>query len=176
MIYYTSDLHLGHANIIRLCNRPFENVEEMDKAIIDNFNQVVNSNDDVYILGDVIYKSGKRPEEYLRQLNGKKHLIVGNHDGTILKNSESTFKYLETINKLATIQDEGHQVILCHYPMAEWEGFFRGSIHLYGHVHNNEENAARKIMKNIPNAFNVGVDIWDFKPVTLKEILSGGNR
>ena len=68
MIFFTSDLHLGHANIIRLCNRPFSNVEEMDETIINNWNSVVTDNDDVYILGDFSYKS-ENPISYLKKLN-----------------------------------------------------------------------------------------------------------
>ena len=80
MIYFTIDMHLGHENIIRLCNRPFSNVEEMDQALIDNWNRRVQPQDTIYILGDLMFRNKKPPEEYLRQLNGKKHLIIGNHD------------------------------------------------------------------------------------------------
>ena len=80
MVYFTSDLHLGHENVIKLCNRPFDSIEEMDAALIRNWNRKVTNGDTVYVLGDLIYKSKKPPEEYLRQLKGKKHLIVGNHD------------------------------------------------------------------------------------------------
>ena len=75
MNYYISDLHLGHSNILRLSNRPFKNIDEMDKKIIENWNSVVTNNDDVYILGDVIYKSINDPEGYLKQLKGKMHII-----------------------------------------------------------------------------------------------------
>lgn len=80
MIFFTSDLHLGHENCIRLCNRPFSSIEEMDETLIENWNHKVTGKDTVYILGDLIYRSQKPPEEYLRRLRGKKHLILGNHD------------------------------------------------------------------------------------------------
>ena len=80
MIYFTSDLHLGHAEIVGMSKRPFSSVEEMDEALIENWNSRVHKNDDVYILGDLIYKSARPPEEYLSRLRGKKHLIFGNHD------------------------------------------------------------------------------------------------
>lgn len=71
MIYFTSDLHLGHKNIIRLCNRPFSSIEEMDAVLIENWNRKVHQNDTVYILGDLMFRSEKPPEEYLRQLKGR---------------------------------------------------------------------------------------------------------
>lgn len=66
MIFFTSDLHLGHENCIRLCNRPFSSIEEMDETLIENWNRKVTGKDTVYILGDLIYRSKKPPEEYLR--------------------------------------------------------------------------------------------------------------
>ena len=68
MIFFTSDLHLGHENCIRLCNRPFSSIEEMDETLIENWNRKVTGKDTVYILGDLIYRSKKPPEEYLRRL------------------------------------------------------------------------------------------------------------
>ena len=85
MIFFTSDLHFGHRNIIRLCNRPFSSIEEMDNLLIQNWNHKVNRNDTVYILGDLMFRNEKPPEEYLRQLKGKKHLLVGNHDRQWIK-------------------------------------------------------------------------------------------
>lgn len=84
MIYYTADPHLGHENVIKFSNRPFAGVEEMDKTIIANWRAVVQPGDDIYVLGDLIFKSAD-PEKYLKQLTGKIHLIRGNHN-TYLKN------------------------------------------------------------------------------------------
>ena len=71
MILFTSDLHLGHKNVIRLCNRPFASIEEMDAVLIENWNRKVHRNDTVYVLGDLMFRNEKPPEEYLRQLRGK---------------------------------------------------------------------------------------------------------
>ena len=84
MNYYIADTHLGHDNIRKLSNRPFNTVEEMDEVIINNWNRRVADNDDIYILGDFSYK-GKDPISYLKPLKGRKHLIVGNLDGKLLK-------------------------------------------------------------------------------------------
>ena len=85
MVFFTSDLHLGHRNIIRLCNRPFSSIDEMDEYLIEKWNKKVTNADTVYILGDLMFRNEKPPEEYLRQLRGKKHLIIGNHDREWIK-------------------------------------------------------------------------------------------
>ena len=79
MEYFTSDLHFGHANIIELCHRPFTTVEEMDAALIANWNRRVTDRDTVYITGDLCFRTAD-PLRYLTKLKGKKHLILGNHD------------------------------------------------------------------------------------------------
>ena len=174
--FYISDTHFGHFNIIKHCNRPFSTTEEMDKVMINNWNHVVTNKDTVYILGDVVF-SKNNPVDYLKQLNGKKIVIVGNHDYDISKNRK---KYLELklIDKICdyleikdNINNQHYKIIMSHYPMVEWNGFFRGSIHLYGHIHNNKQNMSYEIMKNINNAYNVGADILDFTPRKLEDVL-----
>ena len=168
--FYISDTHFGHDNIIRLCNRPFKNAEEMDETLIKNWNSVVTDKDDVYILGDFAYRfeQGKL-QHYLESLNGRKYMILGNHDKDIRRNAhKDAFVW---VKDYADISDNGRRVILSHYPMVEWNGFFRGSIHLYGHIHNNVNNQAYKIMRNIENAYNVGVDILGYMPQKLEQVI-----
>lgn len=167
MIYYTADPHLGHENVISFCSRPFSSVEEMDKMLIESWRAVVKPNDDIYVLGDLIFKSAD-PEAYLRQLTGKIHLIRGNHD-TFLKN-KALERYFVSIDDMLTIADEGRRVFMCHYPLAEWPGYYRNAIHLFGHIHNSK-NEAFRIMENVPNSYNVGVDCIGFTPLTLTQIL-----
>lgn len=173
MNYYIADTHFGHENIIRLSNRPFQSVGEMDEAMIHNWNKVVKPTDDVYILGDLAYK-GKDPDSYIRKLNGRKHLITGNHDGRITGNPDCRKLFVE-IRDLKTITDGDQKIVLCHYPMAEWDGYFRGVLHFYGHIHNNYGNQSTRYMEDLPNAYNVGVDMpyMDFTPRTMKEVLMG---
>ena len=81
MIYFTSDLHFDHAKAIKLCLRPFATIEEMNQALIDNWNKTVTSKDEVYILGDItLSHNAEKAQNYLLQLNGIKHLVKGNHD------------------------------------------------------------------------------------------------
>ena len=89
MNYYIADTHFGHDNIIRFSNRPFNSADEMDKAIIANWNKKVKPDDDVYILGDFAYK-GKDYRYYIKQLNGNKHLVIGNHDTKTVNKSKGT--------------------------------------------------------------------------------------
>ena len=115
MNFYIADTHFGHDNIRKLSNRPFNSVEEMDNAIIENWNRKVTNNDDVYILGDFSYKS-EDPIEYLKKLNGRKHLIIGNHDNKLLKNPACK-KYFVEIVDMKMVDDNGNQIVLCHYPL-----------------------------------------------------------
>lgn len=171
MKYYISDTHFGHANIMRHSKRPFASVGEMDNAMIENWNNTVKPNDEVYILGDFCFKSAENDALYfLKRLNGKKYLIVGNHDKDILKTPEVKKQFI-WIKDIATITDGDKKVVLCHYPMVEWNGFFRGTLHFYGHIHNNTQNNAYKIMKNVEGAYNVGVDILDFTPRSLTDVI-----
>lgn len=160
MIYYTSDTHFGHRNIIRFCNRPFATAEEMDEEIIRRWNSRVTSDDIVFHLGDFAFRNAKATQNYLDRLNGEKHLIWGNHDSPSTKKAPGWFssqQYLE-------IKDQGHPVILFHYPMLSWNKRFHGSLHLFGHVHGT--------VPGRENSWDVGVDCTNFYPVTLDELIS----
>lgn len=170
MIYYTADLHLGHEAIIRYCGRPFETVEEMGEAIVSNWNAVVGKTDDVYVVGDVLFKLKMDSPLYLDCMNGTKHLITGNHDRRNLK-KERFVSLFATIDDYLLLDDEGRKVVLSHYPIVEWDGYFRGSYHIYGHIHNSN-NFANQVMSKLPNAFNAGVDVNDFTPQTLSQLIA----
>lgn len=175
MNYYISDLHFGHHNILRLSNRPFKNMDEMIEKMIENWNKIVSVEDDVYILGDVFYHYDGNICEILKKLNGHKHLIIGNHEKQLLKNKQALtmFESLDSYKEITDILNgKTIQVVLCHYPLCEWNGFFRNSIHLYGHIHNNTTNNTYKIMSKIKNAYNVGADIIDFTPQTLQNVIT----
>lgn len=137
MIFFTSDLHLGHENCIRLCNRPFSSIEEMDETLIENWNHKVTGKDTVYILGDLIYRSQKPPEEYLRRRRGKKHLILGNHDRGWIRSCQ-TEQFFERVNNLLYVADGKRQYTLCHYPMMSWPHIMRCYM-VFGHIHGNTD-------------------------------------
>lgn len=166
--YYISDLHFGHENIISLCDRPYKNVEEMNRDIIEKWNDVVGKNDLVKILGDVGLPRNKKDVsdiiELVKQLNGNKELIIGNHDKLLIKD-EDFCKLFSKIGYYSEIKDNGRKVVLSHYPIEEWNGYFKGSYHIHGHVHNSD-NGLKRMFKR----FNVGVEVIGYIPRTLDEL------
>ena len=170
MNLYISDLHFGHENVIDFDNRPFKDVEEMNRCMIENWNGKVGEDDDVWIVGDFCHRSAKDPVWYLKQLKGRKHLIVGNHDNVILQNNEAQ-TYFESIEKIGFVKEEGgEQVILCHYPIAEWKYMRHGSWLVYGHLHN-RKNDTYEFMKTRERALNAGAAINHYTPVSFSELL-----
>lgn len=164
MIYFTSDLHLGHNAVICMQNRPFANADEMNRVLVDNYNSVVRKNDNVYLLGDICFRIGvDKGNELISSLKGKKYLIRGNHDK---KYDESLF---EDIRDFMTISVNGLYISLMHYPMLSWPRSQYGSIMLHGHIHSdgsynlsNRETGIRR--------YDVGVDANGYMPVSIKKI------
>jgi calcineurin-like phosphoesterase family protein len=153
--FFTSDHHFGHRRIIELNNRPFASIEEMDEALIERWNAVVGPDDVVYHLGDFSFGD---QANYLPRLNGKeKHLVIGNHDP---KHSHPGWA---SVNDMLHIQSpDGTMLVLCHYAMRIWRYSHHGAIHLYGHSHGS--------LPGDSQSCDVGVDCWDFKPVSLDTI------
>lgn len=132
--FYISDLHIGHENILKFDNRPFKNIDEMFHALLNNWNKVVDNTDTVYIIGDFIWKTEKHPEEIIKQFNGHKVLVLGNHDLTSGKGLQEVTPYKEII-------DSGYHVILSHYPMLFYRASYNPNcVMLCGHVHLTREN------------------------------------
>lgn len=117
MNFYTSDLHLGHANVIKFDNRPFANVDEMDQCIITRWNERVSDEDTVYILGDVCHRNSKDSSWYLKQLRGHKILILGNHDNPILKNNNTAKQLKDKVKNLSGGKSDVAQTLIRTYIM-----------------------------------------------------------
>lgn len=178
MVFFTSDLHLGHGNVIRHCNRPFADLEEMDKVLIDNWNRRMKKNDTVYIIGDIVWDQ-KKVASYLEQLSGKKVLIAGNHDTTWTKKAEIQ-PYFETIVPYFEVHLNAHPITMCHYPMLEWRSSRESShrkigYHIHGHIHNRVSDSYLPLFRQF-NALNAGVDINGFVPVTFDELLKNNDE
>lgn len=156
--FFTSDTHFGHANIVKLCNRPHGSVGEMDAVMAANWNAIVQPDDEVWHLGDFSYKGARAPSDYLGRLNGKKHLIWGNHDSDQAKEAEGW----TSSQAYAEVMVEGERLILFHYALKTWHWVGRGAIHLYGHSHGR--------LKGDSQSCDVGVDDWNFRPVRLADI------
>ena len=170
MLYFTSDLHFYHDNIIQLTSRPYQDVNEMNDRLIANWNKKIRPKDEVYILGDVTMKSYVYAQEALQQLQGRKYLIRGNHD-RFVQQKEFDQSLFSWVKEYAELKYEGYRFILFHYPIAEWNGFYHGAIHLHGHQHNpaqvndhNRDNGFRR--------YDVGVDANQQMPVSIVDIIN----
>lgn len=162
-IFFTSDLHFGHANIMKHCNRPFKTVEKMDLELINRWNNKVSNEDSIYILGDFGFYKPEQLMKILNKLNGQKFLIKGNHDHFIKdKTIASKFAWIKDYYRL---KYNGLKFVLFHYPICEWDCKFHNSIHLYGHVHNCNSSIS------MANSYNVGVDVNNYEPIEINEIL-----
>lgn len=178
--FYISDWHYGHKNVLGFDNRPFTSIEQMNEELIRRWNSVVSAGDLVYILGDMFWCTPKIATPIMEQLNGQKILIKGNHD----RWHDSKFdKLFVKIDEYMEIEDEGRNVVLCHYPIPCFKNHFYGWIHLYGHVHNSFEwnmmEHQRFLMEELYDRqcdmINVGAMMpWiDYTPRTLDEIING---
>ena len=170
MIYFTSDTHYNHANILEYCKdtRPFETIEEHDEALIRNWNAKVGPEDVVWHLGDFAMGDRKVGVNALRQLNGQVNFIHGNHDQKILKMTEFTdqLNWHGPYKEIALKFDDGFKVpvTLCHFPLEIWNHRHHGAWCFHGHTHGSfpSPNWQRRV--------DVGVDVWNFAPVSQDEI------
>lgn len=159
--WYTADFHLFHDNIIKYCHRPFENIWQMHDAIVEGMNSRVKKNDELFILGDVSFYGGEKVQKVLRKINGRKHLIIGNHDAKNMGKWEGW----ESVNHYLELKDRGQNLVLCHYPIESWNKRHYGAIHLHGHCHG--VKGKHGIFKSNWLREDIGVDPFDFKPVDL---------
>jgi calcineurin-like phosphoesterase family protein len=167
-IWFTSDSHFSHTNIIRYCNRPFADVEQMNEMMISNWNAKVKHTDTVYHLGDLIFSHKKDVTvNLLRRLNGTKFIIWGNHDKHKDLIINAGFIDCGSLHEV-TVPLGGNnlvqKVVLCHYPLASWNGAHHGILHLHGHCH-----GTLPFDKTL-NRMDVGVDNFNYSPVNIEEI------
>jgi calcineurin-like phosphoesterase family protein len=159
--WFTADFHLGHRNIIRYCQRPFQTVAEMDEAILDRLNASAKERDVLYYLGDFCLASGKRAAEYRRRIRCQNiYFVEGNHDAGARK-ILSEFRWCK---QLAEIQIGKQAIVLCHYARRVWRHWSRGAWHLYGHSHGKLDPGPASL------SMDVGVDTHDFRPWHFDEI------
>jgi calcineurin-like phosphoesterase family protein len=157
-VWFTSDTHFGHANIIRHCARPFGGVAEMDVALVANWNARVRPGDDVWHLGDFAFRNETAAASYLRRLHGRVNLIWGNHDSDVVRHLPGW----ASSQPMAEITVDGVRLVLLHYAMLVWPRSHHGALHLFGHSHGTLQGNSQSC--------DVGVDAWDYRPVSLAEI------
>lgn len=177
MNYYTSDLHFGYDKIISLCNRPFTSLEEMNEILVENMASRITDNDTVYFLGDMA-AYGVNAVDYIKQIPGKKILIIGNHDKEPLHHRSFRHCFDDIVSNTIvrdTVNGEPVKIFLSHYPTAEWDGYYKGIWHFYGHVHSANAGGGA-LIDFLPRAINVGVDLNEFVPKTAEELITERKR
>jgi len=180
--FWTSDQHFGHTNIIRYCNRPFADVAEMNEVLIDRWNETVSDFDEVWVLGDVALGPIEESLALVRRLRGRKVLVAGNHDRCWAGGGPKSTRWIdvyrdagfeEVLQGWVSVQLGEHTALACHLP---YEGdshdddrftaqrpIDEGELLLHGHVHERWRIKANQV--------NVGVDVWDYRPVSDQTIL-----
>ena len=162
MIYFTADTHFGHKGVIDYCNRPFDSVEQMDEALISNWNEKVEKSDTIYILGDMFFGTKEHAIKILNRLKGQKFLIYGNHDSRL--RSGAFEKFFQWRGDIKEMKHEGTRFVLCHFAMRTWHKQHKGAIQLYGHSHG-------KLSEDIDSLqCDVGVDNTNYYPVSIEAI------
>lgn len=159
-MYLIADTHFGHENIIKYEERPFGNVEEMDRALIENWNNVVSKNSKVFHLGDVFLTHTERQFEIFNQLNGEITLIRGNHD------SQSYHKLINRIGFKA-VHDKywlSDKVVLTHRPMEVNDDM----LNIHGHIHGLFYKNSKWKDKN---HFCASVELINYEPIHLAKII-----
>ncbi len=172
MIYFISDTHFNHKNIIKYCNRPFNSIEQMNEAIIKNWNNIVSNEDTIYHLGDFALGTKESIIDIVNRLNGKKYLIRGNHDKWGVSTYES-FGFI--VLKNAPIKIDEYKLMLSHIPIPDSQ-IPKGFVNIHGHIHDKKlyeciekyEQSRYSIEKHI----NISCDVTDFKPISITEILN----
>lgn len=187
-IFFTSDLHVGHRNVLRFCNRPFEDTKAMSDGLIANWNRVVGEEDVVFDLGDMFWWDSRHEvKKFVEQLNGKIYKIPGNHDMDCKKLFELCDpEKVQVLDDLNTVWITGIfkdrpgksvELVLGHYPLATWPHKSNGAFNFFGHIHsgpyaNNAVDIPGKDLTILASQqYDVGVDNNDYTPVELLYIL-----
>jgi len=158
--WFTADFHLSHKNIIKYCNRPFKDVEQMDSVILTNLENSLESGDTLYYLGDLTFKEEIAKEFFKRFNDLKIYYIIGNHDNIKVLNVAQ--KHCKKVANLIDIEIEGISITLCHYAMRIWNKSHFNAWQLYGHSHGT--------LNSLGKQYDVGVDNNGFKPVSLDSL------
>ncbi len=175
MTYFTADLHFGHATVMLSCRPQFITVAEMNHYLIKQWNNKVTDEDTVYVLGDMFYHC---PTDVILNvlclLKGKKHLIIGNHDDSWLSQVD-TLQFFESLDSLSIKNIDGHEITLCHYPLANWQHYQKAYM-IHGHIHDDKDEPYWDYLVKNDLILNAGVEINNFEPVTLEELIENNKK
>lgn len=176
MKYYTADLHFFHPGLAEA--RGFGSLEEMNEAMVKKL-AFLKRDDDLYILGDIAYGYTLEHDldevvSLLKRIGCRKHLVVGNHDAWALKHlrgMDGFRRQFRSIEEHMLLTDGGSDLYLSHYPMVEWDGYYKGRWLFYGHIHDRPTSGPGLLMGLVPTAVNVGIDLLG-RPMTAEEIMA----
>ncbi len=178
-VFFTSDTHFFHTKILEYCNRPYQDMDEMNQALIDNWNKVVSSDDIVYHLGDVAMGGKSKAEsvsKILSSLNGTIYLIKGNHESYVLK--DPCRERFEWVRDYYELRYENKLIIMQHFPLLTWN--MAGKVDaegrplafsLHGHCHSSID-----ALNSATTRLDVGVDSHNYTPISLDDIISIMNQ
>jgi calcineurin-like phosphoesterase family protein len=177
-IYFISDFHVGHKNVLKFDGRPFQDTEEMHTELIKRWNSVIEDDDIVYYLGDLAFCRDELAQWFIHSLKGKIHFIMGNHDKLKKIRKYGRWEEIYEYGTEIFIKDEDlkstrgmngyQQIIMTHYPILSWNRAHYGSWHLHGHCHgslmkSNQDYYKRKVI-------DVGCNVIDYTPASYEEI------
>lgn len=167
MIYLSSDLHFGHNREFIYGARGFSNVEEMNEAIVERFNSVIKEDDDLYLLGDLMLGDNNNID-YVKRLNGRIHIVLGNHDGDTREQLYKTLPNVVEIEKAIHLRYKKLYFYLSHFP-AITENFDNINWwNLHGHIHSNQIQA----YPQYPATLHVGVDATNCYPISIENLFN----
>jgi calcineurin-like phosphoesterase family protein len=159
-VLFTSDTHFGDPRALRIDRRPFSSLAEHDAALVQRWNDAVSPDDEVWHLGDfALSPTPERVQQLIDSLNGSKHLIIGNNDGP----ATIAARGWASVQHYAELTLDGTRLVMCHYPFRTWNRMGTGVLDFHGHSHGK--------LKPLPRQFDVGVDVFDYRPVGLATIL-----
>ena len=164
MIFFTADTHFTDPRVLRLDKRPFPDLATHDAALVEAWNAAVGEDDEVWHLGDFARGGADHKTALLGRLHGRKHLVLGNND------DEATARAggWESVSAYREMELDGRKLVLCHYAFRTWNGSGKGALDLHGHSHGR--------LAPMTGQYDVGVDVFRFRPVTLPEILVSRRR
>lgn len=162
-VWFTSDTHYGHGNVIKYSKRPFVDTNDMDEAMADRWNSVVSKGDLVYHLGDFCLNTTEHATAIASKLRGQKYLIFGNHDKALRKSKEFLGHWIWA-KDLTQIEVQNQKITLCHYAMRTWASSHHGTWQLYGHSHGSLPDDPHSL------SVDVGVDCWDYTPISFEQL------
>ena len=179
-IFFTSDLHLNHDNVIKFCKRPFKDRKEMQEKLIENWNNTVSNNDIIFNLGDFNwFPSRHDTKKVINKLNGEKYFLLGNHDKWNMYEliNDEKFHICQDITVLYLKTDiKQYEIVLCHYPlMCYSHSDYSNCYQFFGHIHSLKGEPLTefgKLLSLNPYQMDVGVDRWDYKPVEFNELIN----